>query len=91
MPLWHRLVITIETTLFTSFVATLLWRERSAPDRGAQGVLLHLPYCNGLVWPQTGSLLILPSRRSGLRDRHWSGESDQVRRLRKSWRSSVIR
>jgi hypothetical protein len=26
MPLWQRVVITLATTLFTSFVAGLLWR-----------------------------------------------------------------
>ena len=64
-------------------------RLRSAADRGTQRALLHLPYCNGLV--QTDSRLILPSRKSGLREQHRSGEGNQVRRLRESWRSSVIR
>ena len=64
-------------------------RLRSAAHRGTQRALLHLPYCNGLV--QTDSRLILPSRKSGLREQHRSGEGNQVRRLRESWRSSVIR
>ena len=59
MPLWQRLAITLATTLFTSFVAGLLWRGILSADMPS--------YLSGVVGGVTAVLVWESLKLVGLR------------------------